>query len=228
MEKTIKEQIMELAEEEYRLFSSKLIPNIDNITGVRLPALRKIAQRIARSDWRSYLAEAEDDYFEETMLQGMVIGYAVKDIDEVLEYTARFVPKINNWSVCDSFCGGLKLTRSHLDKVWDFLQPYLQSDQEYDLRFGAVMLLEYYVLEDYIDRVLQILDGIRHEGYYVKMAVAWAVSICYIKLPEPTLAYLQHSTLDLFTYNKALQKITESYRVDQATKQMIRSMKRKA
>lgn len=228
MEKTIKEQIMELAEEEYRLFNSKLIPNIDNITGVRLPALRKIAQRIARSDWRSYLAEAEDDYFEETMLQGMVIGYAVKDIDEMLEYTARFVPKINNWSVCDSFCGGLKHTRSHLDKVWDFLQPYLQSDQEYDLRFGAVMLLEYYVLEDYIDRVLQILDGIRHEGYYVKMAVAWAVSICYIKLPEPTLAYLQHSTLDLFTYNKALQKITESYRVDQATKQMIRSMKRKA
>ncbi|GGG13351.1 DNA alkylation repair protein [Paenibacillus aceti] len=228
MGKTIKEQILELAEEDYRKFNAKLIPNIDNIVGVRLPALRKIAKRITRTDWRAYLAETEDDYFEETMLQGMVIGYAAKDIDEMLKYTAQFVPKINNWSVCDSFCVGLKLTKSHLDEVWTFLQPYLHSDQEYELRFGVVMLLEYYVLEEYIDRVLQILDGIRHEGYYVKMAVAWAISICFIKLPEPTMAYLQHSSLDLFTYNKALQKITESYRIAPATKQIIRGMKRKA
>lgn len=218
---------MELAEDDYRRFASSLIPNIDNLLGVRLPALRKLAMEIARGDWRAYLAEADNDCFEETMLQGMVIGYAKADIEEKLRCAADFVPKIDNWSVCDSFCQGLKIAKSHPSRVWDFLQPYLDSPREYELRFGVVMLLNYYASEPYIDRVLSRLDGIRHEAYYVKMAVAWALSICYSKLPEPTLRYLRNDSLDKFTYNKALQKITELSRIDPETKAMIRGMKRK-
>jgi 3-methyladenine DNA glycosylase AlkD len=75
--------------------------------------------------------------------------------------------------------------------------------------------------------VLPLLDQIKHEAYYVKMAVAWAISIAYVKQPEVTMPYLKHNTLDDFTYNKALQKITESYRVTPEDKQMIRGMKRK-
>jgi hypothetical protein len=71
------------------------------------------------------------------------------------------------------------------------------------------------------------LDAIKHPGYYVKMAAAWAISLCYIKFPRITMDYLQNSSLDDFTYNKALQKIIESYQVNQDTKKIIRSMKRK-
>lgn len=227
MNQTIKDQLLQLAEPEYRKFTASLIPTIDNVLGVRLPELRKIAKRIAKGDWREYIAQAESGYFEETMLHGMVIGYAKADIKEILRYVADFVPRIDNWSVCDSFCNGLKFTASNKLLVWEFLQPYLSSDREYEIRFGVVMLLIYFVDEVYINRVLRLLDGINHSGYYVKMAVAWAISICYVKLPEPTLEYLYDNSLDLFTYNKALQKITESYRVDQATKTFIRSMKRK-
>ncbi|WP_239616888.1 DNA alkylation repair protein [Cohnella mopanensis] len=228
MEKTIKNRLFELAEPEYQKFAAALIPNIDNVLGVRLPEVRKLALRIAKGDWRSYLKQAEDEYFEEVMLQGMVIGYLQTDIEEILDAIAAFVPKINNWSVCDSFCIGLKFTKTNKIRVWSFLQSYLLSEQEYEIRFGVVMLLDYYVEEEYIGRVLQRLDAIKHNGYYVKMAVAWAISICYVLLPEPTMAYLTSRTsLDDFTYNKALQKITESTRVDQSTKQRIRSMKRK-
>lgn len=227
MNESIKLQLHENAEEGYRKFSAALIPNIDNVLGVRLPALRKIAKTIAARDWRSYLEQADNEYFEEVMLQGMVIGSVKTDIEELLRYVAEFVPKIDNWSVCDSFCIGLKFTNANKARVWEFLQPYLKSDKEYELRFGIVMLLDYYVEEGYIRQVLPLLDRIRHEGYYVKMAVAWALSICYIHFPELTMAYLHDNTLDDFTYNKALQKITESYRVDDPTKQIIRSMKRK-
>lgn len=224
---TIKEQLLQLADEEYRKFSAKLIPNINHVLGVRLPELRKLAKHIAKADWRTYLQQADDEYFEETMLQGMVIGYVKTDIEEILRYVADFVPKIDNWSVCDSVCVGLKFTKDNKERVWDFLQPYLSSDKEYEIRFGVVMLLDFYIEEAYISRVLRLLDNIQHEGYYVKMGVAWALSICYIKLPEPTMAYLQSNTLDDFTYNKALQKIIESFRIDQETKGIIRSMKRK-
>lgn len=227
MDKTVREQILELAEEEYQKFSSALLPNIDNILGVRLPKLRKLAKVIAKGDWREYIKNGDNEYLEETMLQGMVIGYIKTDIKEILQYVAEFIPKINNWSVCDSFCTGLKFTKDNKARVWNFIEPYLSSTEEYEARFGVVMLLDFYIEEEYIDRVLKLLDNIKHPGYYVKMAVAWAVSICYVKFPGPAMQYLKSNTLDNFTYNKALQKITESFQVDKETKVMIRSMKRK-
>jgi len=226
LEQSIKEQLLNLADEEYQKFATALIPTINNVIGVRLPELRKLARTIAKGDWRTFLAQAESDYFEEVMLQGMVLGYVKTDIEEILRYVADFIPKIDNWSVCDSFCISLKFTLKNKERVWDFIVPYLLSDKEYEIRFAVVMMLNFFIEEEYINRILQLLDKVSHEGYYAKMAVSWALSICYIKLPEPTMSYLLSNTLDDFTYNKALQKITESYRVDQETKTMIRAMKR--
>ncbi|MEN6413051.1 MAG: DNA alkylation repair protein [Veillonellales bacterium] len=226
MEKTIRDQLFASVDGEYQKFSSTLLPGTGNVLGVRLPVLRRLARKIAQTDWRSYLAGAPSKYFEEIMLQGMVIGYAKADIEEILPYVVQFIPRIDNWSVCDSFCSGLKFTGKYRQQVWSFLQPYLASAKEYEVRFGVVMLLHFYIDEEYIGRVLQSLDRVKNDGYYAKMAVAWALSVCYIKLPEPVMAYLKNNTLDDFTYNKALQKITESYRVDQQAKEIIRRMKR--
>ena len=223
----IREQILAKVDSDYQQFSASLLPTITNILGVRIPALRIMAKQIVKDDWRIYLQQADHEYFEEVMLQGMVIGYAQMDIEERLQYMTDFVPKIDNWSVCDRFCGGLKFTSTHQQPVWEFILPYLSSEHEYEVRFAVVMLLTYYVDEYYIQDVLRHLDRVQHEGYYVKMAVAWAISICYIHIPEPTMHYLQHNQLDRFTYNKALQKITESYRIDPETKHHIRSMRRK-
>ena len=223
----IREQIFELADEEYRKFQSTLCPGCSNILGVRVPLLRNLAKEIARGDWRGYFENAENDFFEEVMLQGMVIGYAQAEIDELIRYINAFVPKIYNWAVCDSFCTGLKFTKKNRDILWENLYMHLSSKEEFEIRFGTVMLLNYYVEEDYIDRVLLLLDGIKHKGYYVKMAVAWAVSICFVKFPEKTMDYLMQNSLDNFTFNKSLQKITESLRVDKETKTLIRGMRRK-
>ncbi|MDI4647305.1 DNA alkylation repair protein [Cohnella hashimotonis] len=225
---SVREQLEALAEPGYQKFASSLIPNIDNLMGVRLPALRRIALAAARGDWRTWLEAAENDFFEEIMLQAMIIGYADMEPEERLRYMADFVPKIDNWSVCDRFCLGLKFARLNQAAVWAFIRPYLKSGREYDIRFGVVMLLEHFIDDIYVDDVLQLLDGVSHEGYYVKMAVAWAVSMCYVKFPERTEAYLAGCGLDDFTFNKSLQKIVESYRVDADAKRRIRGMKRSA
>lgn len=227
MQKNIKQQLATLAEEEYRIFSSGLLPNTDNVLGVRLPLLRQIAKQLAADNWQEYLQTAQDSTFEEIMLQGMVIGYVKCPFAERLLHIQNFVPKINNWSICDSFCVGLKFANKHPEEVWNFLQPYFSSKQEFDIRFAVVMLLTYYIQDTYIDEVLNILDYVQHDGYYVKMAVAWAISICYVKLPQRTMIYLKDNHLDDFTYNKALQKIRESLKVDKETKKLIRAMKRK-
>lgn len=244
MTNDIKEKLNGMADEKYRIFTSRLLPGVGNILGVRLPFIREIAEEIARGDWRGFMTEAglsrdclsdvntveeraAGESFEEIMLQGMVIGSAKADIDELLNYVAAFVPKLDNWSVCDSFCMSLKRVTKHKERVYNFIQPYFMSVKEFELRFSIVMLLNYYIDDKHIDDVLLILNSIKHEGYYVKMAVAWAVSVCFIKQAEKTMQFLQHNLLDKFTYNKALSKITESYRVDAKMKAVIRSMKRK-
>ncbi len=225
---TIKKMLLEQAEENYREFSSGIIPDVHNILGVRLPALRKIAKEIYKNgNWQEFVNSAESEFMEETMLRGILIGLIKDKPGKILEYVKNFVPQITNWAVCDTFCNSLKFTQNNKELVWEFLKPYLKSKRDYDIRFGVVMLLSFFIEEDYLDEILNLLENIRHEGYYVKMGVAWAVSICYIKFPEKTLKFLKNCKLDDWTFNKSIQKIIESYRVDKPTKETLKKMKRR-
>lgn len=220
--------IQEQAEPAFQAFSAALVPGADNMAGVRLPVLKAKARELAKQpDWRDFAEASEDMWFEETMLRGMLIGCASMELEERLKRVAAFVPQIRNWSVCDSFCAAQKWTARHRVAVWAFLQPYIQSKQEFPARFAVVMLLDHFLVDDYIDRVLTAMDGIKPAGYYTQMAVAWAVSIAYVKYPAKTERYLQSCRLDDFTYNKALQKAIESRRVREEDKQRLRNRKRK-
>ncbi len=227
MNEEIEKKIFELADDLYKEFHSGLCPNTNNIVGVRVPILRDYAKELSKGNFRNYLDNAKDDYYEETMLQGMIIGLSKMELEERLNYIKKFVPKIDNWAVCDVFCAGLKFVNRNKEIVWEFLKSYKNSIKEFELRFFIVMLLDFYITDEYINEVINILDNIKHEGYYVKMAIAWTISVAYIKYPKITMKYLINNTLDNFTYNKALQKIIESYRVRNEDKEIIRSMKRK-
>lgn len=223
----IRKELFELADEKYKKFHSGLCPGTNNIIGVRVPILRKYAKEIVKEGYKTYLENAENNYYEEIMLQGMVIGLAKIEIDEFQEYLKKFIPKIDNWAICDVTISTLKLTQKHKEEMWKFIQSYIKSDKEFEVRFAIVMMLSYYIDENYIEQVLKILNNIKHEGYYVKMAVAWAISVAFIKFPEETWKLIKNNNLDNFTFNKSLQKIIESYRVDQKTKREIKNMKRK-
>lgn len=229
MQHSIQQRLFELQDLQYREFCAKLVPTIDKelIIGVRIPSIRKLANEVAKENPQLYLSIIKDQYFEEKMLRGMVIGYTNFEFKDQLSYIKKFIPEIDNWSICDSFCSGLKSTKKNLEVMWDFIQPFAASDEEYKARFAAVMLLNYFVNENYIHQTISLLDTIQNGKFYTQMAVAWAISICYIKFPIITEAYLQTSTLDRFTYNKALQKIIESNRIDHKTKEKIRRLKRK-
>ena len=224
----LRQKIVALAEPEFQKFSAALVPGVDRLLGVRLPLLRGLAREEARGDWRELLEHpVEDPYSEEVMLDGMLTGLARMEPEERLAWVARFVPRIDNWAVCDTFCAGLKFTGRHPEMVWEFVMPYLDASEEFRVRFAVVMLLDHFVKRERVEQVLELLDAVRREDYYVLMAVAWAVSVCYVKFPAVTLAYLRRSRLPDATYNKALQKIIESLRVSREDKDIMRSMKRR-
>jgi 3-methyladenine DNA glycosylase AlkD len=228
MYKKIRQDLLDLQDKKYKEFHSSLCPGTNNIIGVRTPVLRNYAKKLSKQEnIKEYIFFNKTKYYEEVMLQGMLIGLIKNsDINETLTMIKNFVPKIDNWAVCDICCAGLKIVNKNKELFWNFIQKYLKSKKEFELRFAIVIMLDYFMDEKYINEVLNIFDNIKHDGYYVKMAVAWAISVAFVKFPKITMKYLQTTKLDDWTYNKALQKICESLRVSDKTKKEIRKMKR--
>ena len=228
MHKKIRQDLLDLQDKKYKEFHSSLCPGTDNIIGVRVPILRDYAKKLSKQEnIKEYIFFNKTKYYEEVMLQGMLIGLIKNlDIKETLTMLKNFIPKIDNWAVCDICCAGLKIVNKNKETVWDFIQKYLKSKIEFELRFAIVMMLDYFIDEKYIDRVLNILDNIKHEAYYVKMSVAWTISVIFVKFQDKTMKYLKKNNLDDWTYNKSLQKICESLRVSKEMKEKIKRMKR--
>lgn len=226
----IKEKLVKLADKKYREFHSKLCPNTNNILGVRVPVLRNYAKELIKEySSEELLKNIDNQYYEEIMLQGMVIGLSKeKDFEVIQRYIENFIPKIDNWAVCDVFCAGLKITKKYKKEMWNFIQNYLKSKNEFYLRFAVVMILDFYIEKEYLDRNFEIFNNIESDKYYVQMAVAWAVSICLIKYYDETIDYLNsiECKLNNFTYNKSLQKARESYRISKEQKEELQKMKR--
>ena len=206
-----------MAEPRMQAFNSSLLPGISNILGVRIPRLRALAKEIiASGDFSILHSDEEAQSMEENMLRGMLIGYLPKrfDIENRFALLQRFVPNIDNWSVCDSCCATYKFVRTDLERTWHFLQPYLHSALEYEARFGMVMLINHFVKdEEWPPLIIQALQAVRAKGYYASRAAAWCMCELYLQYPE--LAQLQvppHSTLREDIAALTLRKIRESQR----------------
>ena len=224
--KDIRKKLFESQDLKFKEFNSSLCPNVDKIIGVRTPKLKEIAKQIAKENYEEFLQNAQDEYYEELVLQGLVIGYAKISIEDTFKYLEEFVPKINSWAVCDVTCANLKITKKYMEEMWNFLEKYINSKKEYEIRFALVMYLDYFLTDEYIDDILRKIDKITNKEYYVQMAIAWLVSIAYIKQKEKTEVFLQNNKLDKFTQNKSIQKICESYRVSNEDKEKVRKYKK--
>ncbi len=230
IEAEVRTSIEEMAEESNKAFTEKLTPGCTNIAGVRKPKLTKLAKRILTSygveNLSAYVAAGNEVYMEEVMLKGLIIGELPLSIDDLLPLVKIHIPKITNWALCDSFCSALHVTAQHLGTIWSFIQPYAMSDEAYEIRFAVVMFLAYYIDEAYLVQIFAIFDAVTNDDYYVKMAIAWALSMCFVSYPERTTAYLRHNKLPKWTHNKAIQKIRESRQVDVKTKDFVKTLKR--
>ena len=228
MELNIEKELFELQDKKYQEFQKGLCPGVDNIIGIRVPILRNYAKELLKKyDFKELMENISDNYQEEIMLQGMLIGGAKEDFDVVIKYIEAFIPKIDNWAICDTFCTGLKITKKHKDEMWIFIQKYLKSKKEFEVRFGVVMILGYFIDEEHLEENFKIFNNIKVDKYYVQMAVAWAISICLIRYYDRTVKYLQkEANLDNFTYNKSIQKAIESYRITDEQKDYLRKMKK--
>lgn len=222
----ILDEILLNKDDSYREFHAKLVPNVNNILGLRGPIAKQIAKKYANTDTgKAFLDSLPHTYYDENLVHGYMLGYLKSDTDQLKNRIVDFLPYVDNWGVCDSMTCSLKNFFKEPDTVSDFIFSCLNSDKTYTVRFGIVSLLSYYINDNYIDKVINSTLTVKSEEYYIKMAIAWLFSVCLVKKYDKAIKVIENKLLDKWTHNKAIQKSIESFRITKEQKEYLRTLK---
>lgn len=217
----LREELFKNRDLKYKNFHKKLVPNIDEskIIGVRVPTVRKIAKK-------AFLANAQNqcEYYEEIEAFGFCAAMKKCGATEHKRDIEKFVSMTDNWGTCDTCTAAMKFIGESKSEYFDFICSFIGRG-EYPTRFAIVALMDYYLDDEYIDRVLKIYSEIKSDKYYINMALAWALSMAFIKHKGKVMPILESRTLNADVQNKTIQKICDSYRVSKETKSKIKEYK---
>ena len=221
----IRARLFALQDEGYRAFHSRLMPTVppETVIGVRVPALRRLAKRLAGTPQaEAFLQELPHIYYEENNLHAFLLE-SIRDYDAALAATEKFLPYIDNWATCDSFCP--KVFAKHKEDLLPVLRRWMASDHPYTVRYGMEMLMRYYLDEDFRPEHLAWAAAVHSGEYYINMMRAWYFATALAKQPEATLPWLTEKRLDVWTHNKTIQKAVESSRIPAETKAFLRTLR---
>lgn len=225
----VERELRAMADEPYRLFQARLIPTLDaeRILGVRTPQLRRYARDVARDDAMSeqFLAELPHRYYEEYNLHAELVTRRVKDIDRLIVELDRLLPYVDNWATCDLISP--KLFARYPSQAEAAIKRWLKSGSTYTVRFAVVSLLGFFLDEHFRTEHIGWVCGLRSDEYYVRMAVAWYVSVALVKQWDTAIGVLRRGDLPREVHNKSIQKAVESFRISDERKSLLRSLRRR-
>lgn len=209
----------------YQEFQKKIVV-YDDVIGVKVEDLKRIAKEISKNDYKGFIENNKSTNYELVLIEGLIYGYLKISFEELKEYLNKYLNKISSWGQVDSVVANLKIFKNVQKEGFNYTKKLIRSKSPFIKRFGIIILLDYFLYDEYIEKVLEIVSKIKSDDYYVKMSIAWLFSIAYIKYKEKTLVYLVNIKDD-FIYNKALSKIIDSRRIDLNEKEFIKGLKRK-
>lgn len=217
-----------LEDKKYKEFHSKLILNNKNIIGIRTPKLKEIAKDISKGNYLEFIKLCQNNLYEEKIIYGLVLGYIKSDFKTITSLLDTYIYNIDNWAINDIVCANLKIFKTNQTEGFKYINKLLKNKNPFIIRFALVLLLDFYINDKYINEVLMIADKVKNNNYYVQMANAWLISICYIKYPNKTKTFLSNNNLNPWTQNKAISKIKDSKRVIDKDKKEISKLKKQS
>lgn len=217
--------LFEYQDLKYKEFNDKIVNNnVYPTIGIRIPILRKIAKEWAKNDYLDYI-NSKHTYYEEYMIHGLILGYIKMPFNDLLKELDKFIPYIHDWGMVDIPVSNLKCFKKNLDEGYEYILKLLKGDT-FSIRFGLILLLDYYINDKYIDNTLDIVLNIKNNDYYVMMARAWLLSVAFIKYKDKTIKILNNSKIDKVTVNKTISKICDSYRIKEEDKIEVKKLRR--
>ena len=222
---TVYERLFPCRDEAYRTFQSKLVPNIppETILGVRTPDMRRIAKEVFQNaDREAFLSTLPHPYYEENLIHFFVLA-EIKDFDECVRRVEAFLPYVDCWPVSDQATP--KAFRKNREKLLPYIRKWIASEHVYTARFGLRMLMNEFLDDDFKPEYLALAANKKGEDYYLKMMVAWYFATALAKQYDATVPYFENRLLDPWVHKKAIQKAVESYRITDAHKAYLKSLR---
>lgn len=219
------DKLLNLQDKSFADFQAGLLPGIErsSIIGVRLPILRDVAKELIKDGTSEELMKnLPHKFFEENLLHSIFIS-EMKDFDECVTETDRFLPFVDNWAVCDTMSP--KSFKKNREKLLIKIRKWAESREVYTCRFGIKMLMNHFLDGDFREELLQIPASVKSEEYYVNMMIAWFFATALAKQWEPTVKYLENRSLSAWVHNKTIQKARESFRITAEQKSYLKSLK---
>ena len=223
----LKSYLFERSSESLKDFNGRIMASPVPVIGVKIPVLKEIAKEAAREDLNAFLSVLSRDTFEEKILFGAAIGYAKISDGERVKLIAEYLTFADSWAAIDCAVSTYKFISKNKPLYLKEVERYLKSGGEFQVRFALVVLLGYFIDGERLSYIFKACDDADGSYYYVSMAVAWLISVAFVKYPIETEKYLYRTKIDDLTFNRAIAKINDSYRVDKQTKDRIKKLKRK-
>lgn len=221
----IQEELFMLQDISYKEFHSKLIPTIDKntIIGIRIPLLRSYAMKIKYTkEADKFLNTLPHTYYDENVLHALLLS-EITDYETFIKSIQAFLPYIDNWAVCDVLKP--KSIKKHKQIFIDEIKSWISSKDTYTIRFGVVMLMTYYLDEDYQKDYLNYPLQVKSDEYYVNMAISWFYATALAKHYDEVVKILKDKKLSVWVHNKTIQKAIESYRITKEQKEELKKLK---
>lgn len=225
VEKRVQARLFKLQDLSYRDFHSRLMPTVskEKIIGVRVPELRKFAKEFGKTeDAKEFLKTLPHKYYEEDNLHAFLIEQ-IKDFDECISALDNFLLYIDNWATCDMMTP--KIFKKNTEELLPKIEKWLISDYTYQVRFAIGMLMKFYLDENFDEKYLKLVAGVKSDEYYINMMIAWYFATALAKQWYKTLPYIESKVLDTWTHNKTIQKAVESYRITKEQKEYLKLLK---
>ncbi len=219
------EKLMEARDETYKEFQARLVPNIppDTIIGVRTPDLRRIAKELFQSGGKeAFLREVSHRYYEENLVHFFTVAM-IRDFEECVGETERFLPCVDCWPVSDQ-ATPKAFTKNH-EKLLPYIRKWIASDHVYTARFGLRMLMNEFLGDDFREEYLDLAASVKSEEYYLRMMIAWFFATALAKRYDETLPYIEERRLDEWVHRMAVRKALESFRVTEEHKEHLRELR---
>ena len=156
-----------LLDERYRNGHLRVINALSDtvILGIHIPRLKKLAKELSQKDDAIQMIESfEREFkegklcFEEKLVWGLLINGIKASEQQKLAFLSAFVPAMDNWAVCDTICCNIKWIKDK-NALWKYLQPFFDSDKEFELRFAIVMSMIYFLDTDSFPNIARWLDS---------------------------------------------------------------------
>ena len=199
-------------------FNEKILNTNYEILGIKTPVLKTIAKDISKTNIYDFLALCGSTYYEEVMIHGFILSY-IEDPNVFLNYFYDFLQYIDSWGICDSCVSYFKIMKK--EDFSDVAYSLILDSREFYVRVGYIILLNYYIDEDHIENILS-LSMKESDYYYVNMAIAWLLSVCFVKFRLNVLELLKSKKLNVFVQNKTISKIRDSFRISQSDKDLVK------